>query len=136
MHTYWSILFVLLAVKSIRMSPVVNNNNDSQQDGNLLLADNDEYYQEQKELIYIIKNIIADESNSPQIQNLLLNQLREDLNQMCVQGYFGQKHSQQCRRILDYVHHHQNSIQQQHPFRYSTSDETDLTDTRQKRFFL
>lgn len=85
------------------------------------------------ELLLSSMRIILDESNSYE-QLLMINQLREYLNRMCIAGYFGSSHAQACRHIVETIHPSSRSTNHEDsapPTTDSTNDEHGL----QKRFF-
>jgi hypothetical protein len=120
MSLHWSLLTVFLTIFIFQVShlystPISNENLDLQHT--------------QHTLHYLIQNILTESNNNEQI--VLLNQLREYLNRMCIVGYFGSSRANACQRIADIVHQINRN-----------DDENNVTQTHdneqhgiQKRFF-
>lgn len=49
-----------------------------------------------------IQNIFGE--SDPYARMLVINQLREYLNRLCVNGYFGLSHAHACQHIVDLMH--------------------------------
>lgn len=76
--------------------------------------------------LHLIRNILA-EPNFYE-RTLMLNQLREHLNRLCLQGLFGSSHAHACQRVIDVMHQSSNA---------DTSSDTSSNEQHgiQKRFF-
>ena len=88
----------------------------------------DDYQRTHNVFMYFIKNILDD--SNPTERTILLNQLREYLNRMCIMGYFGPSHAEACQHVVDIIHQS-----------YMNNDDNNNSDTSneshgiQKRFF-
>ncbi|CAF0756595.1 unnamed protein product [Didymodactylos carnosus] len=155
MTSRWSLLSLLLFIlfNIIQTSPViVSDGNDPDSidqlittidgnDNNIFGNDDANLSYQQKDTTHLIKNIMQE--TNPILQNLLLNQLREELNHMCVEGHFGPMITESCKRILNHLNQQPPLIRnkQQHNYQNKqqhNSDDVYSTDnTRQlkKRFF-
>jgi hypothetical protein len=127
MSHYWSLItifisIILFQISSIHSTPIVSETTNHIIDDN----DDDDYQRAHNMFIYSMKNIL-DESN-PYERTLLLNQLRENLNRMCVAGFFGRSQADTCQRIVNIVHH--NNINND-----DNSDTSNEPHGIQKRFF-
>jgi len=123
MSLHWSFLSIFLTIFIFQVSyiystPLINDNLDIQHT--------------QHTLHYLIKNIFS-ESN-PNEQMILLNQLREYLNRMCIIGYFGSSHAHACQRIVDIVHQI-NSNDDENNVTHIHDDVNNEQHGIQKRFF-
>jgi hypothetical protein len=117
MSYHWSFLSVFLTIIIFQVSylystPLINENLDIQHT--------------QQKFHYLIQNILNESNLNEQI--ILLNQLREYLNRMCIVGYFGSSHANACQRIVDIVNRNddENNITNSHD-----NDQHEI----QKRFF-
>ena len=77
-------------------------------------------------LLHLVRNILAEPNFYERV--LLLNQLREHLNRLCLTGLFGSTHAQACQRVIDILHQPSNT---------DTSSDTSSNEQHgiQKRFF-
>lgn len=57
----------------------------------------------QTAILHFIEAVL--EQPDPFERAMLLNELREYLNRVCVLGYFGSPHAHACQRIVNIVHH-------------------------------
>ncbi len=102
MSYHWSLISIIISIiffqfLFIHSTPIISET------ANQIIEENDDDYQRTFNVfIYFIKNIL-DESN-PDERAILLNQLREYLNGMCVIGSFGSTRAHACQRIVDIVH--------------------------------
>ncbi len=130
MSYHWSLISIIISIiffqfLFIHSTPIISET------ANQIIEENDDDYQRTFNVfIYFIKNIL-DESN-PNERVLLLNQLREYLNRMCIVGYFGPSHADACQRVVDiihqtYINNHQNDDE--------ISDTSNEPHGIQKRFF-
>jgi hypothetical protein len=91
----------------------------------------DDYQRTHDVFMHFIKNIFNDVNSYERV--ILLNQLREYLNRMCIMGYFGSSHAEACQHVVDIIHqsyknnHHQNDDE--------ISDTSNEPHGIQKRFF-
>jgi hypothetical protein len=90
----------------------------------------DDYQRTHNVFMYFIKNIL-DVSN-PNERVILLNQLREYLNRMCIMGYFGPSHADACQHVVDIIH---QSYTNNHQYNDENSDTSNEPHGIQKRFF-
>ncbi|CAF1076228.1 unnamed protein product [Didymodactylos carnosus] len=149
MTSLWSLLSLLLFVifNIVQITPVLMVDGSNDQDSlNPLLSvtdgidaiDDVNSSNQQQNIGHIIKNIIQE--TDPIVQNLLLNQLREDLNRMCIQGHFGSTMAHACKHILSHTVQQQLSPlmrEYQHKQQHNDDDIDSTTQTKQlqKRFF-
>ena len=94
MVSHWSfvtvfLMFVIFEISSLSSTSIHNQ----------LVNTNVDFSRTPKTLHSLIENIIM-ETNVNE-QKLILNQLREYLNRMCVVGYFGSTHAEACQRIVE-----------------------------------
>jgi hypothetical protein len=80
----------------IHSTPIISETN------HIIEENDDDYQRTYNTFMYFIKTIL-DESN-PNERPMLLNQLREYLNRMCIVGYFGPTHADACQRVADSIH--------------------------------
>jgi len=69
-------------------------------------SENPDIQHTQNTLHYLIKNILTESNFNEQM--ILINQLREYLNRMCIVGYFGSSRAHACQRIADIAHQYNN----------------------------
>jgi len=126
MSYHWSLISIIISIiffqfLSIHATPI-----PSETTNHIIDENADDYQRAHNVFIYFIKNIL-DESN-PHERITLINQLREYLNRMCINGYFGSSHGDACQRVVDTIH--QNYINNE-----ENSDTSNETHGIQKRFF-
>ena len=125
-----SLLLTIFSIILIQISYIYSTPVISATASHIIEENDDDYQRAYNGFIYHIKNIV-DERNIYE-QTMLLNQLREYLNRMCIAGFFGSTHAEACQRVVDVIH--QNYI-------HSRPNDDDVTDTSnethglQKRFF-
>lgn len=90
MPFYRSMIISLTIVALLHWSSVQASYN------NVLDDDND---QALRTALHLIKTFLNTNDNSDQL--LQLNQLREHLNRMCLQGHFGQAYARSCQAIAE-----------------------------------
>jgi hypothetical protein len=109
----------------IHSTPIISEASNSIMDEN-----DDDYQRTHNVFMYFIKNIL-DVSN-PNERVILLNQLREYLNRMCIMGYFGPSHADACQHVVDIIH---QSYTNNHQYNDENSDTSNEPHGIQKRFF-
>ncbi|CAF3201700.1 unnamed protein product [Rotaria socialis] len=125
-----SLLLTIFSIILIQISYIYSTPVISAAASHIIEENDDDYQRAYNGFIYHIKNIV-DERNIYE-QMMLLNQLREYLNRMCITGFFGAIHAEACQRVVDVFH--QNYI-------HSRINDNEITDTSnethglQKRFF-
>ena len=97
-HIY-SLLSIFLIIFFLKISNIHSNSINS--DG---ISENFDLQSTQNTINYLIKNILMETNINEQI--ILLNQLREYLNRMCINGYFGSSNTHECQHIVNIVHHY------------------------------
>jgi len=102
MSYHWSLISIIISIiffqfLSIHSTPILSESTNHISDEN-----DDEYQRAHDIFLYFIKNIL-DESN-PYERAILLNQLREYLNRMCILGYFGPSHADACQNVVNIIH--------------------------------
>ncbi len=126
MFYQWSfILLMFLQFVFIHSTPIISEASNSIMDEN-----DDDYQRTHNVFMYFIKNIL-DVSN-PNERVILLNQLREYLNRMCIMGYFGPSHADACQHVVDIIH---QSYTNNHQYNDENSDTSNEPHGIQKRFF-
>ena len=123
-------LVLLLHISSINSTPIISKTIDH------ISEENDpEYHNTYSALIYLMRKILAQRNLYE--QTMLLNQLREYLNRLCIMGLFGSPRAYACRRVMDVIR--QTSMYSHVDDDDDGDDENDETfnETRgiQKRFF-
>ena len=104
MSFHWSLLTVFLTIIIFQVSHIYSTP---------ISKENFDLQHTQHTLNYLIQNVLTESNYNEQI--LLLNQLREYLNRMCIVGYFGSSHANACQRIVDIVHQDdENNVTQTH----------------------
>ncbi|CAF1046876.1 unnamed protein product [Rotaria sp. Silwood1] len=126
----WSLILIFLSIilfqiSYIHSTPIISGTNS-----HIIDESDDEYQHAYSGFIYFIKTIL-DERNIYE-QAILLNQLREYLNRMCIAGLFGPSHADACQRVVDVlhqtdIHNHRNDDE--------NNDTSNETHGIQKRFF-
>ncbi|CAF1341843.1 unnamed protein product [Rotaria magnacalcarata] len=125
-----SLLLTIFSIILIQISYIYSTPVISATASHIIEKNYDDYQRAYNNFISHIKNIV-DERNIYE-QTMLLNQLREYLNRMCIAGLFGATHAEACQHLMDVFH--QNYI-------HSRINNDDITDTSneehglQKRFF-
>jgi hypothetical protein len=127
MSYQWSFLSIIfLQFLLIHSTPILSKTSNSIMD-----ESDDDYQRTHDVFMHFIKNIFNDVNSYERV--ILLNQLREYLNRMCIMGYFGSSHAEACQHVVDIIHqsyknnHHQNDDE--------ISDTSNEPHGIQKRFF-
>jgi hypothetical protein len=122
----WSLISLILSI-TIFQFLFIHSTPITSETTNYIIDENDDDYQRtHNAVMYFIKNILEATNLNEQI--ILLNQLREYLNRMCIVGYFGPSHADSCQRVIDLIH--QTSINND-----ENSEASNETHEIQKRFF-
>jgi hypothetical protein len=129
MSHHWSLILTLIyivlsQISSVRSTPITSETTSH------IIDENDEYQRAHNAFMYSIKNIL-DEPNQDE-RTVLLNQLREYLNRMCITGYFGPSRADACQRVSDFIH---QSYINNHINNDENSDTSSEQHGIQKRFF-
>jgi hypothetical protein len=95
MSHHYSLLAIFLIIFFLQITYLHANPTNSEGNNHILDENLDTVH-------YLMKNILTE--TNLQEQMILLNQLREYLNGMCVIGSFGSTHAHACQRIVDIVH--------------------------------
>lgn len=127
-HWLFTFLCITILVLDLSYTPVMSMSS------NKMHRPSDEH-DDPQHVKHRLINLFKDILNQPnqQQQKILLNQLREYLNRMCVEGYFGSSRAQACRRIIDAMQH----LSTMEENNLTTSDENAVDESHgiQKRFF-
>jgi hypothetical protein len=126
MSYQWSYLTIIfLQFLLIHSTPILSETKNS------IIDEPDEDYQRAHNVfMYFMKNVLDDVS--PNERAVLLNQLREYLNRMCIMGYFGPSHADACQHVVDIIHQTYINNRQNDEDNSDTSNEPHGI---QKRFF-
>jgi ABC-type bacteriocin/lantibiotic exporter with double-glycine peptidase domain len=124
MSQHWSLLSIFITIFLLQISSIYSTPLNSDLPSRII----DENTDNQHAVFYLIKNILTETNSDEQI--MLLNQLREYLNRMCIVGYFGSTHAHACQRVVDIVHQYdENNLKALH------DDTNNEQHGIQKRFF-
>lgn len=93
----------------------------------------DEFQRTHNAFLHAVKTIVTEPNSHERIR--LLNQLRESLNRLCVNGYFGASQGEACRQVADIVHQSYASDAASNDDDDSSSENANDAHGIQKRFF-
>lgn len=130
MFLRWSSFLIIFSIIVIQISYIYSTPVVSGTVGHINDENDDDYQRAYNGVVYYIKSIM--EEKNVYEQTMLINQLREYLNRICVFGFFGPSHAEACQRVVDILH--------QNHSRHHTNDDESLdasneTHGIQKRFF-
>ncbi|CAF1031238.1 unnamed protein product [Rotaria sordida] len=130
MSHHWLLLSIFLTIFLLQISYLhsISINSDI---NNHIIDENYDNQNIKNILLHLIKNTL-NESN-PYKQTILLNQLREYLNRMCVFGLFGSSRAHACQNVVDII----NQLDRNDENNVTFNDDNTNNENHdiQKRFF-
>ncbi|CAF1117088.1 unnamed protein product [Rotaria sordida] len=130
MSHHWLLLSIFLTIFLLKISYLhsISINSDI---NNHIIDENYDNQNIKNILLHLIKNTL-NESN-PYKQTILLNQLREYLNRMCVFGLFGSSRAHACQNVVDII----NQLDRNDENNVTFNDDNTNNENHdiQKRFF-
>ncbi|CAF1015440.1 unnamed protein product [Adineta steineri] len=130
MSHHWSLISILISIILFHITYIHSTPIHSEIPNHIVDGDSDEYQRIYNSFIYAVKSIANEPNSYERIK--LLNQLRESLNRLCINGFFGATHAAACRQVVDVIH-------QTYANNHANDDENIDTSNEvhgiQKRFF-
>lgn len=122
--SYFFVSILLLQFTHIQSTPVLNETPNN-------FIDENNFDDTHHTFVTYLKNLL--EEINPTERSILLNQLREQLNRMCIMGYFGPAHADACQYVVDLIH--QNYLAKHFHVEDNNTETSTEAHGIQKRFF-